>query len=145
MRALATGFTTTFFCPLIPVFLGLGAILSLATAGFALDAADLTEGLALDFTFSAAALADPGLALGADAGFLSVAFAGAAGVVLAGAAFAAAGFAAAAFGAGAGVFDVVGLGAALLLAVVATLGAGAGVLAELGFFSAGLLEAKNEV
>lgn len=123
----------------MPVFLGLGAIFSLAAAGLGLglpDAAFLTEGLALDLTFKAAALAEPGLAEGADAGFFSAGLAAGAEAALAGAGFAAA------LGAGAGVLAVAaGFGA---LGAAAALGAGAGVLAE-AFFSAGFdpLEAAS--
>ena len=150
LRALTTGLTT-FFCPLIPVFLGLGAIFNLAAAGFGLagfdaDAAFLAEGFALDFALRAAALADPGLAEGAAAGFFSAGLAAAAGAeaALAGAGLAAgAALDAAALGAGAGVLADAGFGAAL--AADAALGAAAGVLAVAGFFSAGLAAADPKI
>lgn len=121
----------------MPVFLGLGAIFSLAAAGLgfglAAPAAFFTEGLALDLVLRAAAFAEPGLAVGtADAGFFS-----------AGAEAGLAALGAAALGAGAGVLaDAAGFGAAL---VDAAFGAGAGVLAVL-FFSAGFdpLAAANQ-
>lgn len=128
----------------MPVFLGLGAILSLEATGFGLTgfavvaAFFFSEGFALDLVLRAAALAEPGLAIGTDAGFFSAALgAAAAGFVVAG--FGAAGadlaaeaLGAAAFGAGAGVLAVAGFGAAV---VEAALGAGAGVLDVAGFFS----------
>lgn len=129
----------------MPVFLGLGAILSLAAAGLGLagfeaDAAFFTEGFALDLVLRAAALAEPGLAVGTDAGFFSAGLAVvAAGLAAAGLAAAGAALGAAALGAGAGVFAEVGLGA---LGADAALGAAAGVLAVAGFFSAGLAPAE---
>lgn len=137
MRALVTGLAACFFCPLIPVFLGLGAILSLGVAGFGLVAAAafLTDGLALDLVFRAAALAEPALADGTADGFFSAALAGA-GACLGAAGLAAAGadLGAAALGAGAGVFEDAGFSAA---GAEAAFGAAAGVLAVAGFFSAG--------
>lgn len=134
--AFATGLTT-FFCPLIPVFFGLGAIFNLVAAGLGLGleaaAAFLTDGFALDLAFKAAALAEPGLADGAD--FFSAGLDVGAEAALAGAGLAAGALGAAALGAGAGVLADAGLGAAL---ADAALGAAAGVLAVAGFFSAGL-------
>lgn len=121
----------------MPVFLGLGAIFSLVAAGLTLaaPAAFFAEGFALDLVFRAAALAEPGLTDGADAGFFSAGLAAGTEADLAT-------LGAAALGAGAGVLaDAAGFGTLL---VDAALGAGAGVLAVL-FFSAGLdpLEAAN--
>lgn len=134
---------TTFFCPLIPVFLGLGAILSFAAAGLGLvalaaDAAFLAEGVALDLVLRAAALAEPALTDGAD--FFSADLAAGAEAALAAAGLAAgADFGAAALGAGAGVLAEAGLAAAAAAAGAdAALGAAAGVLAVAGFLSAGL-------
>lgn len=126
----------------MPVFLGLGAIFNLAAAGLGFAgleaaAAFLTEGFALDLALSAAALAEPGLAVGTEVAFFSAGLAAGADAGLAAAGLAAAGadLGAAALGAGAGVLADAGLGA---LVVEAALGAAAGVLAVAGFFSAGL-------
>lgn len=126
----------------MPVFLGFGAILSLAAAGLGLAglvaaAAFFTEGFALDLVLRAAALADPGLAEGTEAFFSAGLAAGAvAGLAAAGLAAAGADLGAAALGAGAGVLAEAGFGA---LGADAALGAAAGVLAVAGFFSAGLV------
>lgn len=146
LRALDTGLATCFFCPLMPVFFGLGTILSLNAAGLGLAgftvvaAFFFSDGFALDLVLRAAALAEPGFAVGADAGFFSAvlgaaAAAGlaAAGLAAAGAGLAVAALGAAAFGAGAGVLALAGFGAALV--AEAALGAGAGVLDVAGFFS----------
>lgn len=143
---MVTGLATCFFCPLIPVFLGLGAILSLEATGFGLAgfvvvaAFFFSEGFALDFVLRAAAFADPGFAVGTDADFFSAALGAAAaglaaaGLGAAGTDLVAAALGVAAFGAGAGVLAVAGFGAAVV--VEAALGAGAGVLDVAGFFSA---------
>lgn len=125
----------------MPVFLGLGAIFNLAAAGLGLAgfeaaAAFFTEGFALDLVLSAAALADPGLAVGTEEAFFSAGLAAGADAGLAAAGLAAgADLGAAALGAGAGVLAEAGFGA---LVVDAAFGAAAGVLAVAGFFSAGL-------
>ena len=90
--------------------------------GLVADAAFLADGLALDFAFKAAALAEPGFAVGAEAGFFSALFA--------------AGLAA---GADAGL-AAAGLAAEAALGAAAALGAGAGVLADAGFGAALLAE-----